>query len=182
MRFPRSSGILLHPLSLPGEFGIGDLGDEASSFIEFLSASGQRLWQVLPLGPTGYGESPYQGLSAFAGNTLLISPQRLVEIALLSSEDLKPHTHIPSERVEYESVKKLKATLLRKAYDNFVRAGDAQLRQSFQDFCERAASWLDDYALYRALKGAHGEQAWSDWESALARRGRARPRACKASR
>jgi 4-alpha-glucanotransferase len=170
VRFPRSSGILLHPVSLPGEFGIGDLGDEAGRFVEFLAASGQRLWQVLPLGPTGYGESPYQGLSAFAGNTLLISPQRLVEMALLPAEDLKAQAHFPATRVEYESVKKLKAKLLGKAYENFERTGDAQLRKSFQEFSERAASWLDDYALYRALKDAHGEQAWYDWETELALR------------
>ena len=170
MRFPRSSGVLLHPVSLPGEFGIGDLGDEATSFVEFLEASGQSLWQVLPLGPTGYGDSPYQGTSAFAGNTLLISPSRLVETGLLSAEEIKPTEKFPLDRVAYESVKKFKASLLKKAYDNFQRAGDAGLRMSFQEFCERAASWLEDYALYRALKDAHGERAWHEWETEYALR------------
>ena len=88
MGFPRASGILLHPTSLPGPFGIGDLGDEAYAFIDFLAASGQSLWQVLPLGPTGYGDSPYQCFSAFAGNPLLISPTRLIEDGLLSNDDI----------------------------------------------------------------------------------------------
>ncbi|MBV9959524.1 MAG: 4-alpha-glucanotransferase [Acidobacteria bacterium] len=170
MRLPRASGVLLHPVSLPGEFGIGELGDEATEFIEFLAASGQHLWQVLPLGPTGYGESPYQGLSSFAGNTLLISPRRLVSMGLLSDADLAAHETFPAERVAYESVKKFKATLLHKAYENFARTGDAQLLMSFQEFCGRAALWLEDYALYRALKNAHGEQSWYDWEPELALR------------
>src|SRR5438445_13295071 len=99
MRFPRASGILLHPTSLPGRFGIGDLGDEAYRFADFLIASGQSLWQVLPLGPTGYGDSPYACYSAFAGNTLLISPERLSEAGLLSKNDLTENPSMPSERV-----------------------------------------------------------------------------------
>src|SRR5438128_9017651 len=101
MTFPRASGILLHPTSLPGRFGIGDLGDEAYRFTDFLVASGQSLWQVLPLGPTGYGDSPYACYSAFAGNTLLISPERLSEEGLLSKNDLTDITSVTSDRVDF---------------------------------------------------------------------------------
>src|SRR5437763_10207382 len=101
MTFPRASGILLHPTSLPGPFGIGDLGDEAYRFIDFLKAGGQSLWQVLPLGPTGYGDSPYQCFSAFAGNTLLISPEKLVEMELLRKRDLRNIPKFPVEKVDF---------------------------------------------------------------------------------
>src|SRR5467141_1464800 len=100
MSFPRSSGILLHPTSLPGHFGIGDFGDQAYRFADFLIASGQSLWQVLPLGPTGYGDSPYACYSAFAGNTLLISPERLLEEGLLTKNDLTDITSVTSDRVD----------------------------------------------------------------------------------
>ena len=102
MTFPRASGVLLHPTSLPGRFGIGDLGDEAYRFADFLVASGQSLWQVLPLGPTGYGDSPYACYSAFAGNTLLISPQRLFEAGLLGRNELAEIPSLPPERVDFE--------------------------------------------------------------------------------
>jgi 4-alpha-glucanotransferase len=170
VNFPRASGILLHPTSLPGEFGIGDLGDEALSFIEFLSSSSQSYWQVLPLGPTGYGDSPYQCFSAFAGNTLLISPHRLVQTALLSNTDLQSHPAFVAERVQYGPVHDFKKLLLKKAYDNFQSSTDADLRKGFADFCAQAASWLDDYALFRALKDAHDGRAWNTWESGLVKR------------
>src|SRR2546426_5311146 len=112
MTFPRASGILLHPTSLPGRFGIGDLGDEAYRFADFLVASGQSLWQVLPLGPTGYGDSPYACYSAFAGNTLLISPQRLSESGLLSQNDLAEIPSVPSERVDFASAHEIKDAVL----------------------------------------------------------------------
>lgn len=169
MNHPRASGILLHPTSLPGEYGIGDLGDEAVKFIEFLAAGGQRLWQVLPLGPTGYGDSPYQCFSAFAGNTLLISPARLVQTALLSNSDLALHPSFAQERVQYGPAYEFKRALLKKAYDNFQSSGAAALRQGFAEFSARAASWLDDYALFRALKEAHDGRAWHTWEAGLAR-------------
>src|SRR6195256_3440165 len=104
MSFPRSSGILLHPTSLPGRFGIGDLGDEAFRFADFLVASGQTLWQMLPLGPTGYGDSPYACYSAFAGNTLLVSPEKLFEEGLLAKNDLDETPFLPSERVDFDRV------------------------------------------------------------------------------
>ena len=172
MRFPRSSGILLHPTSLPGKFGIGDLGREAYAFIDFLVASGQRLWQVLPLGPTGYGDSPYQCFSAFAGNTLLISPQQLVDDGLLSEDDIARLPAFPSEQVDFERVIKLKGDLLARAYERYKEttgAADAatELRTEFEAFCQQAASWLDDYALFRALKDANDGAVWNKWEPAL---------------
>jgi len=171
LKFPRSSGILLHPISLPGEYGVGDLGDEAVRFVEFLAASGQKLWQVLPLGPTGYGDSPYQGLSVFAGNTLLISPQRLIDAGLLTNEDVKGHSVFTVERIDYSRVKEFKGQLLRKAYDNFLRARETSEFETFRQFCEREAVWLDDWSLYRALKDANDQKAWYQWDSELVSRG-----------
>src|SRR5207247_4010760 len=117
MRFPRSSGILLHPTSLPGRFGIGDLGQEAYRFADFLEASGQSLWQVLPLGPTGYGDSPYACYSAFAGNTLLISPDQLIADGLLSNVAATPE--FADDRVDFEKVHKYKDSILRQAFAAF---------------------------------------------------------------
>jgi 4-alpha-glucanotransferase len=170
MSFPRSSGILLHPTSLPGRFGIGDLGDEAYRFVDFLAASRQSLWQVLPLGPTGYGDSPYQCFSAFAGNTLLISPERLLQEGLLAQEDLARAPHFPGERVEFGQLITFKNALLEKAFERFKRTTDKGLRASFEQFTHQASSWLEDYALFRALKDAQGGKAWNEWEPGLARR------------
>src|SRR6266581_3721240 len=128
MNFPRASGILLHPTSLPGPFGIGDLGSEAYRFADFLAAAGQSLWQMLPLGPTGYGDSPYAGYSAFAGNTLLISPEQLVGEGLLTRRDLSGISPLPDRAVDFEQVHKLKDTLLRKAYERYRRSTDTGLR------------------------------------------------------
>jgi 4-alpha-glucanotransferase len=168
--FSRSSGILLHPTSLPGPHGIGDLGDEAYRFVDFLVGSGQRLWQVLPLGPTGYGDSPYASFSAFGGNTLLVSLNRLVQERLLSNSDLGGVPAFSDERVDFGQALEFKQPLLRKAFVNFQRTTDESLRHSFEKFCQQAASWLDDYALYRALKDEHGGAAWNEWERPLARR------------
>ncbi len=168
--FSRASGILLHPTSLPGKFGIGDLGDEAYAFAEFLVTSGQGLWQVLPLGPTGYGDSPYQCFSAIAGNPLLVSPERLVESGLLSSEDVKHVPRFSAERIEFGRVIEYKDNLLRRAFENFNRTTDTLLRADFLGFCQKADGWLSDYALFRALKDAHGGAAWNRWEPGLAQR------------
>ncbi|MCU1266924.1 MAG: 4-alpha-glucanotransferase [Acidobacteria bacterium] len=180
MSFARSSGILLHPTSLPGPFGIGDLGDEAYRFADFLSASGQNLWQVLPLGPTGYGDSPYACYSAFAGNTLLISPDHLVKIGLLTTADLSGAPVFAATQVEFDRVHKFKDEVLRKAYDRFAATTDTELRRDFEVFCESHASWLDDYALFRTLKDQHGGKSWTDWDEPFVRRdagGLARARA-----
>jgi len=170
MSFPRASGILLHPTSFPGRFGIGDLGDEAYAFVDFLAASGQSLWQVLPLGPTGYGDSPYQCFSAFAGNPLLISPHRLVQSDLLSDDDLRGAPRFKRKRVDFGPVIEHKKSLLEKAFDNFKRLTGTALRTEFMEFCQESDSWLEDYALFRALKDAHGGVTWTDWEPRFARR------------
>jgi 4-alpha-glucanotransferase len=170
MSFERASGVLLHPTSLPGKFGVGDLGDEAYRFADFLSANGQSLWQVLPLGPTGYGDSPYQCFSAFAGNTLLISPEKLVADGLLNSTDLSSIPAFPEESVNFGRAIKFKANLLNTAFERFKQTANASLRTYFEHFADGAASWLEDYALYRALKDAQGGKAWNEWEPKLARR------------
>lgn len=171
MGFPRASGVLLHPTSLPGRYGIGDLGDEAYVFIDFLAASGQRLWQVLPLGPTGYGDSPYQCFSAFAGNTLLVSPNRLLHAGLLSNHDLSLAPKFSRGRVDFGRAIEYKKALLETAFENFMSRPDAGLRTEFQDFCAAAQHWwLEDYSLFRALKSAHGGGAWTGWPAHLAKR------------
>jgi len=170
MNFPRSSGILLHPTSLPGPFGIGDLGPQAYAFADFLEAAGQSLWQVLPLGPTGYGDSPYACYSAFAGNTLLISPEQLIADGLLTSENLGATPSGNDERIDFEAVHKYKDSLLRHAFTSFRNPTDSELRSAFARFCVQHAAWLDDYALFRALKDEHGGVAWNEWEPALVRR------------
>jgi 4-alpha-glucanotransferase len=126
----RASGVLLHPTSLPGRFGIGDLGDEAHRFMDFLEAAGQTRWQVLPLGPTGYGDSPYQCFSAFAGNPLLVSPERLVAEGLLDESDLSGAGEFSASRVNFGAVIEWKGRLFGRAYQNFKLAS-AELRQSF---------------------------------------------------
>lgn len=170
MNFPRGSGILLHPTSLPGRFGIGDLGDEAYAFADFLAATGQSYWQVLPLGPTGYGDSPYQCFSAFAGNPLLISPKRLADAGLLAPADISDVPRFPAARVDFGRVIQYKTALLERSFENFTRSSDGPLRSSFLEFCHQNNWWLEDYALFRALKAAHGGVSWIDWEPRLARR------------
>jgi 4-alpha-glucanotransferase len=170
MNFPRASGILLHPTSLPGPYGVGDMGPEAYKFVDFLVAAGQTIWQVLPLGPTGYGDSPYACYSAFAGNTLLISPEQLVADGLLAASDLADLPGFSPESVDFTAIHDFKDALLRRAFARFKQADDAKLQPAFVEFCERETAWLDDYALFRALKDAQGGVAWNDWEPALVRR------------
>jgi len=170
MNFPRSSGILLHPTSLPGPFGIGDLGPQAYAFADFLSDSGQSLWQVLPLGPTGYGDSPYACYSAFAGNTLLISPEKLVDDKLLDQEDLTVTAAGSEERVNFEAVHNFKNSILIKAFSRFIQNAESDLSNAFEEFRRRNLSWLEDYALFRALKDEHGGMAWNEWDTAYVRR------------
>ncbi|MGB7824163.1 MAG: 4-alpha-glucanotransferase, partial [Candidatus Sulfotelmatobacter sp.] len=153
--FPRCSGILLHVTSLPGGHGIGDLGDSAHEFVEFLAASGQKIWQVLPLGPTGYGDSPYQLFSAFAGNPLLIDLKSLREQGLLSLQDLTSVSALPEGHVEYGSVIEVKQALLSKAAYAFLTDRARTDRDSFDIFCKNNADWLDDYALFMACKSIY---------------------------
>jgi 4-alpha-glucanotransferase len=170
MSFPRASGILLHPTSLPGRFGCGDLGPEAYRFLEFLVESKQRLWQVLPLGPTGYGDSPYQSFSAFAGNPLLISLDKLVEEHLLLPSDLEESPSFPKDRVDYGSVIEFKTALLKISFENFKAASRQDTRDRFEAFCRENSTWLDDFALFMALKEAHGGAVWNMWEPDIAGR------------
>jgi 4-alpha-glucanotransferase len=170
MRFPRCSGIVMHPTSFPGRFGIGDLGDEAYRFVDFLVSAGQTYWQVLPLSPTGYGDSPYQGLSALAGNPMLISPERLAEAGHLSRADLEAVPHFPDDRVDFGPVIYHKTNLLNQAFAGFRAQAPAGQRKAFARFCEEHAAWLEDLALFMALKEAHDLAPWHEWEEGAARR------------
>jgi 4-alpha-glucanotransferase len=170
MKLPRSSGILLHPTSLPGPSGIGDLGAGAYVFADFLSAARQQLWQVLPLGPTGYGDSPYQCFSAFAGSPLLISLEKLVEEEVLSTADLAEGPSFAESEVDYGSVIHFKLPLLRKAYENFRKRERTSDWNPFRAFCQQNISWLDDYALFTAVKEEHGGAVWNQWETGIASR------------
>ena len=137
MSFPRSSGILLHPTSLPGSHGIGELGGEAHRFAEFLKNAGQTIWQVLPLGPTGYGDSPYQCFSAFAGNPLLINVDTLVKRGYLAADELNPQPKFPRESVDFGTLIQWKLPLLRKAAKGFREKADSAERAAYEAF-ERA--------------------------------------------
>lgn len=178
MKFERSSGILLHPTSLPGPHGIGDLGQAAYDFLDFMAETQQKIWQVLPLGPTGYGDSPYQCFSAFAGNPLLINLPTLVERGLLSEDDIN---EIPAEfdnyRVNYGPVIEYKTERLHRAHQNF-EAGNHD-RAEFNAFVKDEAYWLDDYALFMALKLSNGGGSWTGWDLDLVQR---QPEALAAAR
>ncbi len=163
MEFTRSSGILLHPTSLPGPHGIGDLGPQAFRWIDFLADAGCSLWQVLPLGPTGYGDSPYQSFSAFAGNPLLISPDWLVEADLLMGEDLSDAPVWPIDRVMFGDLIPWKMRLLGRAYERWKAGRAPHLHSDLERFREEEWSWLGDYALFMALKEKHQGSAWCDW-------------------
>ena len=167
---PRRSGILLHPTSLPGRFGIGELGPEARRFADFLAAAGQGLWQVLPLGPTGYGDSPYQCFSAFAGNPLLVSLDSLVEDGWLDASDLEFPPRFPQDVVDYDAVAAFKLPLLDRAFVRFEKTAEPADRAAFEAFREKNAAWLDDYALYMAVKEAQGGAHWTKWEPGIRRR------------
>jgi len=158
MTFGRASGILLHPTSLPGRYGIGDLGPEAFRFADWLAGAGQRIWQVLPLGPVGFGESPYQLFSAFAGNPSLISLDALVERGWLDAEDVADAPDFAPDKVEFERVIPWKEALLRKAFERFH---DPELDQ----FRTEHAAWLPGYARFMALKAAHSGRMWTEWDA-----------------
>ena len=169
-KFPRASGIILHPTSLPGRFGIGDLGAEAFRFVDFLKAAGQTYWQVLPLSPTGYGDSPYQGLSAFAGNPMLISPEKQVEAGHLLASDLDDAPSFPDDRVEFGEVILYKTELLSRAFSRFQENGLQKEKVRFASFCDAQAFWLDDYALYMAIKESFDLQPWYSWDEEVKKR------------
>jgi len=166
----RASGVLLHVSSLPSPYGIGDVGPAALATVDRLQAAGQSWWQALPLGPTGYGNSPYQCLSSFAGNGLLISPDCLIEEGLLQAADCDEGRSLPKNAVDYDSVIPFKHKLLEKAWTNFRSFSHSALRPEYDQFCLDQAHWLDDYALFRALKTRHGGAYYLDWSSEFVRR------------
>ena len=163
--FERSSGILLHPTSLPGKYGIGSLGKEAYKFVDFLKKSNQKLWQIFPLGPTGYGDSPYQCFSSFAGNPYLIDFDLLIEQNLLTEEDLKDVNFGGNEEyIDYGAIYNQKYPLLRKAYENFKANGNKELKEKLETFKTENSSWLNDYSLYISLKNHFNGLPWNEWE------------------
>jgi 4-alpha-glucanotransferase len=166
----RKGGILLHPTSLPGPYGIGDLGPTTWSWIDWLIEAGCQMWQVLPLGPTGYGDSPYQSFSSFAGNPLLISPERLQVEGLLTEGDLEPLPEFPSDRVDFGMVIEYKERLLTRATERFRQDTAHPLEEGFRTFCQQQAFWLDDFALFMAIKAEHDGKPWINWEPSLALR------------
>ena len=163
MTFERSSGILLHPTSLPGPYGIGDFGPQAYKFIDFLAEANCKLWQVLPLGPTGYGDSPYQCFSAFAGNPYLVSPDVLIEEGLLTQADLAGMPNWDPARVDFGELYQWKPGLLDKSYARFEALPGSPIQQEFEAFCADHAFWLEDFALFMMLKDANGGCAWNEW-------------------
>ncbi len=170
-RLDRACGILLHPTSLPGRYGIGDLGPEADRFVEFLAKTGQRWWQFLPLGPTGYGNSPYQPLSSQAGNPLLISPELLQADGLATAADLESYPKdLPEDHVDFDAVRDAKNILLRRVYENFQKQPPHGLLDELDRFKRNNLGWLRDYALFLAIREQRRQIAWSDWPETLARR------------
>jgi 4-alpha-glucanotransferase len=167
MAFIRGAGILLHPTSLPGRFGIGDLGAGAFNFVDKLVEARQSYWQVLPLGPTGFGDSPYQCFSAFAGNTLLISPERLVDDGLIERNAIEHVPEFPSHKVDFGAVGEWKKELLDQAHKGSQRLTSGKSPEDFETFCKLNESWLDDYALYRAIKTSRDHKPWYEWPERL---------------
>jgi 4-alpha-glucanotransferase len=165
----RFSGLLLHPTSLPSPHGIGDLGPEAYRFVDFLADSGQTLWQILPLGPVGFGNSPYAAHSAFAGNPLLISLDELADLGLLTSEELQEAPVFPPGWVDYDVAARFKLDLLRRAAQRYRERG-GELQREYEAFRHHNASWLDDYSLFAALSDAHEGGPWQSWRGGVAHR------------
>ena len=165
----RASGILLHVSSLPSRYGIGDLGPAALAWVDRLHEAGQSWWQALPLGPTGYGNSPYQSLSSFAGNELLISPERLIEEGLLRAADCEPK-FLPSSAIDYAAVIPFKRRIVEKAWSNFRTGAFGELQTAYKQFCSTHRHWLEDYALFRALKVRHNDAYYLEWPTELVRR------------
>jgi 4-alpha-glucanotransferase len=166
----RASGILLHPTSLPSKHGVGDLGAGLFRWLDWLAESGCTLWQVLPLGPTGFGDSPYQSFSAAAGNPVLIDLFQLAEIGLLGEPDLVPHDDIRDDKVEYGAVLAYKRQRLARAASNFCERASSALQQEYQSYCEQNKHWLDGYAGFMTIKDAHEGHTWTEWPTELAHR------------
>ena len=157
----------MHPTSFAGEYGIGDLGQAAFRFVDFLVASGQTYWQILPLGPTGFGDSPYQCFSALAGNPLMISPEKLIEDGLVTADDLADKPDFPSHKVDFGAVYNWKNQLLPLAYEGFHQITSIDFRGKFETFCQENGFWLNDYALYRSVKASQQQKPWYEWPDRL---------------
>ncbi|MFN1835676.1 4-alpha-glucanotransferase [Balneola sp. MJW-20] len=170
MRFPRSCGALVHPTSFPGKYGTGDLGHEAREFIDFLQDTGQTIWQILPLTPTGYGNSPYASYSAFAGNSYLISPDLLVEKGLLKAEETSQYEIPVKTEADYEASFASRDILYSKASARFYENGDKKEHEAFGDFKKDNAHWLDDYVLFMACLKYFDRRPWNQWDSDIAKR------------
>jgi len=167
MKFERSAGILLHPTSLPGKYGIGTIGENAYHFVDFLGACGQKLWQVFPLGPTGYGDSPYQSFSTFAGNPLLIDLELLQKDGLLEQSDLEKIPIFDKNHIDFGRLIEVKFELLSLAFQNHKTHGKL-FTEECGNFCVDNKDWLDDYALFMAVKEYHGGKLWTEWEKDIA--------------
>jgi len=170
MNYKRSSGIILHPTSFRGPDGIGDLGPEAYQWIDFLAESGCSVWQILPLGPTGYGDSPYQSFSAFAGNPYLVSPVMLLDEGLLKRSDLADRPSLPEDYVDYGPAIQWKLKIINRACNHFINHAPPELRQEFEAFEQANAHWLADFTFFMAIKEANGGVSWNNWPAPLRRR------------
>ena len=169
--FTRSSGILLHPTSLPGKYGIGTLGNEAKKFIDFLEKSNQKLWQIFPLGPTGYGDSPYQCFSAFAGNPYLIDFEELFLLNFLDKSEVE-NTHLSDNDnyINYGLIYENKLPLLKRAYDNYKLLTPKNIKKDFENFKKSNAFWLEDYSLFISIKNHFVGKSWSEWDNDIKNR------------
>jgi 4-alpha-glucanotransferase len=176
MKFPRSSGILLHLTSLPGPIGSGDLGAASYTFIDWLSSAGQSLWQMLPLGPAGMANSPYMSLSAFAGSPLFVDLNELVLHGWLDKNDLAAIPIGTAHRVDYSKVAEIRMTLLAKAAEQFFHKKRSEDHRQFETYCNAETSWLDDYSLFQALNDKYDGKGWVSWDQNLVHRN---PRALK---
>lgn len=170
MRFPRSCGTLVHPTSFPSNYGMGDLGHEAYEFINFLEETGQTIWQVLPLSPTGYGNSPYASYSAFAGNPYLISPDKLEEKGYISTEDLSKARLPITVEADYETSYQKKDELYKKAFEKFRSSNSKENQKRLKAFKERNSYWLADYTLFMACSISNNQMPWNKWDKDLAQR------------
>ncbi len=173
MRFPRSGGVLVHPTSFPSSYGIGDLGNGAYQFVDFLASARQSIWQVLPLGPTGYADSPYQSFSAFAGNPLLINPDYLIRDGYLPAGAVAKVPEFPVDKVDFGRVIDYKGQLLKQSFQHFETFEQPEQLKKFEGFVTQHAEWLDDFALFMAIKMNFKDQdggVWNTWPEAIAKR------------
>lgn len=179
MKFKRACGTLVHPTSFPSDYGIGDFGSNAYRFIDFLEETHQSIWQILPLGPTGYGNSPYASYSAFAGNHYLVSPDVLLSRGLLTLKEVNSVKIESNTRLDYEKAYVLKDGLLKKAFKRFDALSDDAEKEKFEDFKNKNSYWLDDYVLFVSCLTANGKKPWNTWDKDLATR---KPKAIDAAK